>query len=66
MDLVAIGIGVLGLSMCLLAAEVFPTIRVWWRRRKVLTPRSGPRAKTIIMIKEETKNGECGSIEAND
>lgn len=66
MDLVAIGIGVLGISMCLLAAEVVPTIRVWLKRRKVLTPRSGPKVRTIIMINEETENGERRSTEAND
>lgn len=66
MDLVAIGIGVLGISMCLLAAEVFPAIRACLKRRKVLTPRSGPRVKTIITINEEIKNGERRSTEAND
>lgn len=66
MDLVAIGIGVLGISMCLMAAEVVPAIRSYWRRRNKRAFRNEPRVRTIITIKEETKNGERRSTEADD
>ena len=55
MELVIVGVLVLGCSMVAWAIEIVPILRAYLRKRRV-SRRTGPRVKTVINVRDEKEN----------
>lgn len=56
MPLVLVGIFMVGLCSAAWASELIPQLRLWYRRRRQVAERMGPRVKTTISMREEEPN----------
>ena len=57
MELVIVGVLVLGCSMVAWALEIIPIAREFYRKRRA-AKRTGPRVKTSITVRDERKQDD--------